>query len=91
MKAKHAEKIGNMLWFYCLIPSLVWAQPSLLTQPRDQFLGSEQSTASLYIRANRAVPLEYQWFFNGEALTESTTFSRLLTDFPRTNTVRRTN
>jgi uncharacterized repeat protein (TIGR03803 family) len=74
MRAKYNPRLA---FFYtaiglgCLLHSLVWAQPQLTTQPRDQFLGPGAG-ASFIVSPGGTGPFAYQWLFDGSAMVGAT-------------------
>jgi hypothetical protein len=59
-------------------------QPAISAKPRTQFAW-EGKRVTLSVTANGAIPLSYQWQFNGTNITDGTNFSLAITQVQLTN------
>ena len=71
MEIKHLRIIVASAWVGCLARFSAIAQPVIIAQPPNQFLGPG-ATASFVASVSGAAPISYQWLFNGTPIVGAT-------------------
>ncbi len=75
--------LGISIWFVLAAPAVVSAELKITSQPTSKMVAQGLATTILRVSATGTVPLGFQWYFNGQAVTDATNSSLVLTNIQR--------